>query len=77
MGVFDDGVGEESVDDLVELLLGELGLDEIDPAPMGAFEGDTNRFGVLDQGVSPRVAGVGGRVDLDAVDGVSSWEIGR
>lgn len=77
VGVFNDGVGEEPGDDPVELVVGEGCLDEVDSAPMCAFEGDAYGFGVLDQGVSPRVAGVGGGVDLYAVDGVSCGEIGR
>ena len=76
-GSFNDGVGQKPVDDPVELVFGEIGFDEVDSAPMGPFEGESDGFGVVDQRVCPWIADGWERVDFDPVDGLSLGEIGR
>ena len=61
----------------MELSIGEVGFDEVDPAPMGAFDRDSDGLCFLYKRVCPWIAGVGVRVNLDPVDGLSLGEIGR
>ena len=81
-GCFGDGVCQQPSDDAVELIVGEVALDEIDACGMGGGGLEPDGLGSAEEIVGSGVARVGLGAYLDAVDaaaggggwvGVGGW----